>query len=72
MNKSIEEVRCELRKAQQKHPKFAASLQHGANLITEEYLELIRAINDEEPIERIKEEAAHLCVCGLRFLEMLP
>lgn len=71
MKEALMEIAKEFYAAKQKHPEFAKTVAEGLNLITEEYLELTRACNDKESPERIKEEAAHVGVCVLRFLEMM-
>lgn len=72
MRKALLWISKEFYEAQQKHPEFANDVHEGLNLITEEYLELVRAINDQEGIPRIREEAAQMGVTILRFLETLP
>lgn len=72
MRKALLWISKEFYAAKLKHPEFANDVHEGLNLITEEYLELVRAINDKEGIPRIREEAAQMGVTILRFLEMLP
>lgn len=71
MKKSLLLILQEYDAAQRKHPEFAENIQQGLNIITEEYLELVRAVNDNEGKERIVEEAAQMGATILRFLEML-
>lgn len=59
----------ELEKAERKHPEFPGLPAGAANVITEEMLEFIRAVNDNEPISRQIEEAAHVAVTAMRFIE---
>ena len=46
----------ELEKAEQKHPEFPVNSGEASAIITEKYLELIRAINDNESADRVVEE----------------
>lgn len=68
---ACDDITEELNLAKQKHPVFAKDINQGLNIITEEYLEFVRAINDNESKDRIKEEAAHVIVTVTRVLEML-
>lgn len=40
----------------------------GLSLLTEEFLELTRAINDTEEFDRVIEEAAHVAVVAMRMI----
>lgn len=55
--------------AKSKHPEFPDDPEGGFAIIAEEMLELIRAINDEEGNERILDEALHVAVTAIRFVE---
>lgn len=55
--------------AKNKHPEFPEDPAVGFGIIAEEMLELIRAINDGEPEDRLIEEALHVGVTALRFVE---
>lgn len=61
----------QLTKAKAKHPIFPSNPSEGLCIITEELGELAEAINDMETKERMKEEAAHVAVTALRFIEEL-
>lgn len=67
MNKYVLE---QLEKAKSKHPIFPSNPSDGHCIISEELGELAEAINDKQGIERMKEEAAHVAVTAIRFLEM--
>lgn len=67
----LNEIFAEIEKAKQKHPEFPADPEGGFAIIAEEALELIRAINDKESKERIKEEARHVIVTAYRLIENL-
>ena len=43
----------------------------GHCIISEELGELAQAINDKQGVERMKEEAAHVAVTAIRFIEEL-
>lgn len=58
----------ELEKAEQKHPEFPDGFSEASAIVTEEYLELIRAINDQESVDRVVEEASHVAVTALRLI----
>ena len=58
----------ELEKAERKHPKFCVHDDFGLSLLTEEFLELTRAINDTEEFDRVIEEAAHVAVVAMRMI----
>ena len=68
-NTALEIVALELGKAKGKHPKFAVSPADGVCIINEELGELAAAINDGESRERQIEEAAHVAVTAIRFVE---
>lgn len=59
----------ELEKAERKHPEYPADSAEALNIISEEFLELTRAVNDGEPKNRLIEEAAHVAVTAFRFIE---
>lgn len=54
--------------ALEKHPDFPAVPAEATPIITEEYLELIRAINDGEPNHRIIAEAYDVIVTCMRMI----
>lgn len=62
-------IRAEYIKAKKKHPIFADDIQHGMNIVLEEALELLRAVNDGKSVEDVRQEAAHVAVTAIRFLE---
>lgn len=64
-------VLVELEKAKRKHPKFPKDPAEALAIITEEMLELVRVVNDRESKERQKEEASHVAVTAMRFLETM-
>jgi NTP pyrophosphatase (non-canonical NTP hydrolase) len=66
---ALEIVAIELGKAKGKHPEFPYLYSERLAIIAEEFGELAAAINDEERIERIAEEAAHIAVTAIRFIE---
>ena len=68
MNKYVLE---QLAKAKEKHPEFPANPADGHCIISEEVGELAQAINDKQGIERMREEAAHVAVTAIRFIEGL-
>ena len=68
MNKTVLD---QLEKAKTKHPIFPSNPSEGLSIITEEIGELAEAINDMETKERLKEEAAHVAVTAIRFIEEL-
>lgn len=55
--------------AKAKHPVFPANPAEGLSIITEEVGELAEAINDQHGKARMKEEAAHVAVTAIRFIE---
>lgn len=55
--------------AKTKHPVFPADRTGGLAIISEEMLELTQAINDGESNNRCIEEAAHVAVTAIRFIE---
>ena len=61
----------QLEKAKAKHPIFPSYPADGLSIITEELGELAEAINDQQGVERMKEEAAHVAVTAIRFIEGL-
>ena len=56
-------------KAQKKHPIFADDIRHGMNIVLEEALELLRAVNDGKSVEDVRQEAAHVAVTAIRLIE---
>ena len=68
-NTAMEIVALELGKAKAKHPDFPYLYAERLSIIMEELGELAAAINDEEKKERIVEEAAHVAVTAIRFIE---
>jgi hypothetical protein len=58
----------ELEKAEKKHPEFCLHGDFGLSLLTEEFLELTRAINDTEEFYWVIEEAAHVAVVAMRMI----
>ena len=61
----------QLEKAKAKHPVFPANPSDGHCIISEELGELAEAINDQQGKERMREEAAHVAVTAIRFIEEL-
>lgn len=61
----------ELEKAERKHPEFPTDPEKALAIITEEFLELARAVNDQESRDRQKEEACHVAVTAMRFIEAM-
>lgn len=59
----------EIEKAERKHPEYPADPEKALSIITEEFLELSRAVNDGEEKQRLIEEAAHVAVTAFRFIE---
>lgn len=66
---ALEIVALELGKAKGKHAIFPNGNADGLCIINEELGELAQAINDGEPKERQIEEAAHVAVTAIRFIE---
>lgn len=66
MNKYVLE---QLEKAKAKHPEFPTNPAEALCIITEEVGELAEAINDRDCIEHQIEEAAHVAVTAIRFIE---
>ena len=62
-------LRLEHMRAKAKHPRFPADPAAALAIVTEEMLELARAVNDGEPRSRVREEAAHVAVTAIRLLE---
>lgn len=67
--KQVQFVISELIKAKEKHPEFSDNPAEALSIITEEVGELAEAINDKQGKERMKEEAAHVAVTAIRFIE---
>jgi NTP pyrophosphatase (non-canonical NTP hydrolase) len=68
MNKYVLE---QLEKAKAKHPIFPSNPSEGLSIIAEELGELAEAINDGDSIDHLREEAAHVAVTAIRFIEGL-
>lgn len=66
---ALEIVALELGRAKAKHPDFTKFTHSRLCLIAEELGELAAAINDGECKERKIEEAAHVAVTAIRFIE---
>jgi NTP pyrophosphatase (non-canonical NTP hydrolase) len=66
---ALEIVALELGKAKSKHPKFPYRYADRLSIVMEEVGELAAAINDEENKKRLIEEAAHVAVTAIRFIE---
>ena len=58
-------------KAKEKHPEYPSNSAEALCIIAEELGELAQAINDNEIVERQIEEAAHVAVTAIRFIEEL-
>jgi NTP pyrophosphatase (non-canonical NTP hydrolase) len=56
-------------KAKDKHPVFPDNSAEALCIIAEELGELAQAINDKESKDRQIEEAAHVAVTAIRFIE---
>ena len=69
--KQVHFVISELIRAKEKHPEFAENHAEALCIITEELGELAEAINDKQSIDHLREEAAHVAVTAIRFLESL-
>lgn len=69
--KQVHFVISELIKAKEKHPEFPDNPAEALSIITEELGELAEAINDKQSKERMREEAAHVAVAAIRFINML-
>lgn len=61
----------QMTKAKAKHPEFPDNPAEALCIITEEVGELAEAINDRDCIEHQIEEAAHVAVTAIRFIEGL-
>ena len=68
--KTVNIILNELEKAIAKHPEFPDG-PTGLSLIMEEVGELAQAINDGDCTEHQLEEAAHIAVTAIRFIEEL-
>ena len=66
---ALEIVAIELGKAKGKHPSFADTPAQGVCIICEELGELAATVNDDESKERQIEEASHVAVTAIRFIE---
>lgn len=69
--KQVQFVISELIKAKEKHPEFPDNPAEALCIITEEVGELAEAINDGDSVYHLREEAAHVAVTAIRFLEVL-
>lgn len=69
--KQVHFVISELIKAKAKHPEFPENLAEAHCIISEELGELAEAINDGDSKEHLIEEAAHVAVTAIRFIEGL-
>lgn len=70
-DKTVKVLANQLAIAELKHPVFCKSNEHAVSIITEEVGELAQAVNDNESKERILEEASHVAVTAIRFIEEL-
>jgi NTP pyrophosphatase (non-canonical NTP hydrolase) len=68
--KQVHFVILEMTKAKVKHPEFPDNPAEALCIITEEVGELAQAINDGDGVDHLREEAAHVAVTAIRFLEM--
>lgn len=68
-NAALEIIVLELGRAKAKHPEFPQWVSDRLSIIAEELGELAAAINDGENKERQIEEAAHVAVTAIRFIE---
>lgn len=68
-NTALEVVAVELGKAKGKHYYFPENPVEALSIIMEEVGELAAAINDKESKMRQIEEAAHVAVTAIRFIE---
>lgn len=66
---ALEIVAVELGKAKGKHPEFPVISHDAISVIMEELGELAMAANDCETNSRLIEEAAHVAVTAIRFIE---
>lgn len=73
-----ETVLDQLEKAKRKHPTFPKSSIGGLAIIAEEFSELsvafaklCQGVNDKANDDNLREEAAHVAVTAIRFLEAL-
>ena len=64
-------IREQLARARRIHPEFPENPAEALCIISEELGELAQAINDTESKERLKEEASHVAVTAIRFIEEL-
>ena len=55
--------------AKEKHPEFPSDPHKALAIINEEFLELVQAINDGKNNSHIIEEASHVAVTAIRFIE---
>ena len=69
--KQVHLVISELIKAKAKHPEFPENPAEAFCIISEELGELAEAINDGDSVDHLREEAAHVAVTAIRFLERL-
>jgi hypothetical protein len=76
--KQVHFVISELIKAKEKHPEFPDNHAEAGMIIAEEKAELdcawdqfCKTVNDRKNKDHLREEAAHVAVTAIRFLEML-
>ena len=55
--------------AKEKHPEFPSDPHKALAIINEEFLELVQAVNDGKNNGHIIEEASHVAVTAIRFIE---
>lgn len=67
----FEELREHLKVAKTKHPEFPNNKGFGLAAVTEEYLELTMALNDNESTERVVEEAKDTIITLIRLIQKL-
>lgn len=75
---ALEIVAIELGKAKGKHPEFPDSPAGAGMIVAEEKAELdcafdhfCKAVNDQKAKENLIEEAAHVAVTAIRFIETI-
>ena len=66
---AFELLQVAIRYAKSKHPEFPDDPEGGFAIIAEEMLELCRAINDGESEMRMIDEALHVAVTAIRFIQ---
>jgi hypothetical protein len=72
------DLEVKLLQAKTKHPTFPGNPKDGISIISEEFLELNeallnlnRGVNDEKAKEQLIEEAYHVAVTALRFIQQV-